>query len=61
MKRISIDEKNWIKSLLKSGLIGDEIAEKTGRSTATISKIRKEIETEGFDIWHNAGVVSRGI
>lgn len=61
MKRITADEKNWIVSLLKSGLIGDEIAEKTGRSTATISKIRKEVELDGFDIWHNAGVVSRGI
>lgn len=61
MKKITVEEKNWIVSLLKSGLIGDEIAEKTGRSTATISKIRKEVEQEGFDIWHNAGIVSRGI
>lgn len=61
MKRISIDEKNWIISLLKSGLIGDEIAEKTGRSVGTISKIRKEVESKGFDIWHKAGIVSRGI
>lgn len=61
MKKITVEERNWIVSLLKSGLIGDEIAERTGRSTASITKIRKEVEQEGFDIWHNAGIVSRGI
>ena len=61
MKRITVEEKDLIAALLKSGLIGAEVAEKTGRSIASVNKIRKEIQVAGFDIWHNGGVVSSSI
>lgn len=61
MKRMTAEEKNWIKALLKSGLIGAEVAEKTGRSIATVTKIRKEIQEEGFDTWHRGGMIASSI
>lgn len=61
MKRMTAEEKNWIKALLKSGLIGAEVADKTGRSVATVSKVREELEREGFDVWHRGGMIASGI
>ena len=59
MKRMTNDEKMMIKSMLKCGMVGVDIADKTGRSLATISKIRQEIEREeGSNLWHNCGMIS---
>lgn len=61
MKRISNETKELVKSLLKSGLVGYEVAEKAKVSTATVNKCRKELEEDGFDTWHVGGVVSATI
>lgn len=61
MKKISNEKKELVKSLLKCGLVGYEIAEKAGVSQSYVTKVRGEIEREGFDIWHNGGVVSVGL
>ena len=58
MKRISEQKKEEIRMILKTGLTGYEVAEQTEVSIATVNKIRKELEREGFDIWHRGGVVS---
>lgn len=62
MKRISKDEREMIRSMLNAGMTGLDINSKTGRSLATISKIRQEIErTEGSNLWHNGGAISSTI
>ena len=58
MKKISVEKKEEVKMILRSGLVGYEVAEKTGVSISTVNKIRKELQREGFDIWHRGGVVS---
>lgn len=59
MKRISKDEREMIRSMLNAGMTGLDINSKTGRSLATISKIRQEIErTEGSNLWHNGSAIS---
>lgn len=57
MKRMTAEEKNEIKRMLMHGLRGWEIEEKTGRNAPTINKIRKELQDEGFQIWHTKGGV----
>ena len=59
MKRLTVDEKIRIEGLIKTGMTGYEISDLTGRSEATITKIRKELERKGFDIWHRPGCLSR--
>lgn len=62
MKRMTNDEKEMIRSMLKCGMVGVDIASKTGRSLATIGKVRQEIERdEGSNLWHNGGVISSTI
>lgn len=57
--KVTADEKMMIRAMLNSGMTGIDISEKTGRSLATISKIRQEIEkTEGSNLWHNGGLIS---
>lgn len=58
MKKISVEKKEEVKMILRSGLVGYEVAEKAGVSISTVNKIRKELQREGFDIWHRGGVVS---
>lgn len=58
MKKISVEKKEEVKMVLRSGLVGYEVAEQTGVSISTVNKIRKELEQSGFDIWHRGGVVS---
>ncbi len=58
MKRISEQKKEEIRMILKTGLTGYEVAEQAEVSVATVNKVRKELEREGFDIWHRGGVVS---
>lgn len=63
-KKKLTDEKVFeIKQALKCGLTGYEIAEMTGVSTASVTKIRKELEKGGFDLWHrnDGGLVSSKI
>lgn len=55
MKKIGIEVKNEIKRLLIHGDRGYEIAEKTGVSTWVVTQVRKDLQREGFDIWHTKG------
>lgn len=59
MKKISEAKKEQIRMLLKSGKTGLDISDQVGVSQTTITKIRKEMEREGFDIWHVGGALSR--
>ena len=52
MKKISVEKKEQVKALLKTSMTGYEVAEIAEVSTATVNKIRKELEQQGFDIWH---------
>ena len=61
MSRITKETKELVKSLLKCGLVGYEVAEKAGVSIATVNKCRKELEESGFDIWHIAGRLSMSV
>lgn len=61
MKKIDEYTKMQVRNALKSGMVGLDVASRTGVSTATVTKIRKEMEREGFDIWHTAGKVSKYI
>ena len=56
-RHISEEKKARIKSMLKTGYRGYEIAEMTGVSTATVTKIRGELQKDGFQIWHTRGGV----
>ena len=60
-KIISEQTKLQIRAMLTRGIVGDEIADKTGVSVSTVSKIRKEVELEGHDLWHRPGKISRSI
>ena len=57
--RLTDDEKEKIRSLLKSGMTTDQICDATGRSCVTVSRIRNELKYEGFDIWHRPGALSQ--
>lgn len=60
--RMTNDEKEQIKNLIRSGYTKIEIHERTGRSTATIQSIRNEMKkTESFDNYHVGGMLSKGI
>ena len=60
MSKISAITKEKIKSMLVHGARGYEIAEATGVSTTTVTKIRKELQDEGYQIWHTHGGVVAG-
>ena len=53
--KITADKRNEVKNLLMNGFRGYEIAEKTGISEASVTKIRKELQDDGFQIWHTHG------
>lgn len=61
MKKISAAKIEKIKGLLKCGMVGDEVAKHAGVSVATVNKVRKEVQKEGFDIWHRGGTISKSI
>lgn len=58
MKKIDIEVKNEIKRMLIHGDRGYEIAERTGVSTWVVTQVRKQLQREGFDIWHKGGVIA---
>ena len=59
-KKLTEEKIFEIKQALKCGLTGYEIAEMTGVSTASVTKVRKELEKGGFNLWHrtNGGYMS---
>lgn len=60
--RLSNDEKERIKTMLKSGYTRNQIHDATGRSIPVIQKIRDELKrTEDFDIYHKGGTISKTI
>lgn len=61
MKRITEEKKQEIRRVLETSATGYETAEKCGVSISTVNKVRKELEREGFDIWHKGGLVSSWI
>lgn len=59
-KRMTNDEKEQIKALIRSGYTKADISERTGRSTASIQKIRDEMKkSESFDNYHVGGALSK--
>lgn len=60
--RLSIDEKEKIKTMLRSGYTRNQIHDATGRSIPVIQKIRDELkQSEDFDIYHKGGTISKTI
>ena len=60
--RLSNDEKERIKTMLRSGYTRNQIHDATGRSIPVIQKIRDELkQTEDFDIYHKGGTISKTI
>lgn len=56
MKRISNEVKDVIKTMLKHKVEGYRIAEETGVSEATVTKIRRELKKEGYsDLGYDVG------
>ena len=60
-KHVTEEEREDIRRMLMSGMTGDEIRDKTGRSLPTIRKIRKQLQLGGFDTWHRPGKISSSI
>lgn len=58
---MSVDEKENIFRLLQSGYTGSQIHDMTGRSVATIKKLRQELQKAGFDIWHRGSSIAKSI
>lgn len=59
MRKINQETIDKVRALLKCGLTGYEVAEKAGVSVSTVTKLRKGLQEQGFQIWHpNGGVVS---
>lgn len=65
MKKIMTEAlRNTIEGMLLSGKVGCEIACECGVSTATVSKVRKELKDRGWDcLWHrtDGGMISSSI
>lgn len=59
--RISKEEKETIIGMLKSGYIASIIKDKTGRSEASINKIRKDLQLEGCNLWHKGSQIASSI
>lgn len=60
--RLSNDEKERIKTMLRSGYTRNQIHDATNRSIPVIQKIRDELKrTEDFDIYHKGGTISKTI
>ena len=61
-KRLTDEEHEQIKTLIRSGLTREEIRDRTGRSLPSIQNIRNELkEQESFDNWHVGGMLSKGV
>lgn len=61
MKKISEEVRERVKMKLQTSMTGYEVAEECKVSVSFVNKIRKELEAEGFDIWHRPGVASRWV
>lgn len=60
--RITNEEREKIKTMLRSGYTREQIHDATGRSVPMIQKIRNEMkETEAFDPYHKGGIISKDI
>lgn len=60
--RITNEERENIKTMLRSGYTRDQIHDATGRSVPMIQKICNEMkETENFDPYHKGGIISKDI
>ena len=60
--RLSDEERERIRTMLKSGYTRNQIHDATGRSIPVIQKIRDELkQTEDFDIYHKGGTISKTI
>ena len=57
--KLTNDEKEKIRCMLKSGMTTAQIVDASGRSDVTISRVRNELKLEGFDIWHRPGAMSQ--
>ena len=60
--RLSGEERERIKTMLRSGYTRNQIHDATGRSIPVIQKIRDELkQSEDFDIYHKGGTISKTI
>jgi hypothetical protein len=60
--RLSDEERERIRTMLKSGYTRNQIHDATGRSIPVIQKIRDELkQSEDFDIYHKGGTISKTI
>ena len=60
--RLSDEERERIRTMLKSGYTRNQIHDATGRSIPVIQKIRDELkQTEDFDIYHKGGTIPKTI
>lgn len=60
--KLSVEEKERIKTMLRSGYTRNQIHDATGRSIPVIQKLRDELkQTEDFDIYHKGGTISKTI
>lgn len=60
--RMTLEEKESIKTMIRSGMTKAQISEKTGRSDPTIQAVRNELKREEFfDDFHVGGMISKGV
>lgn len=57
--KLTNEEKDKIRTMLKSGMTTAQITDATGRSDQAVCRIRQELKLEGFDIWHRPGALSQ--
>ena len=61
-KRLTVEEREQIKTMIRSGMTRYQIHDQTGRSIPVIQNIRNELKKEeSFDNWHVGGMISKGI
>ena len=61
-KRLSDEERERIRTMLRSGYTRNQIHDATGRSIPVIQKIRDELkQSEDFDNYHKGGTISKTI
>lgn len=61
VKKVTQEEKELIERMLKSGCSTDQIVEKTGRSSVTVGRVRKELKLKGFNIWNRGSAIAESI
>ena len=60
--RMTAEEKENIKTMIRSGMTKAQISELTGRSDPTIQSVRNELKREEFfDDFHVGGMISKGV